>query len=166
MNDQIEQTLVLIKPDAFERGLIGDILQRFEKVGLTIKAIKGMQASESIASDHYGDLDVRYSPRIKNDMVAFLTSGPMLAVVLEGIGAIAQVRKMVGATYPNEALPGTIRGDHSHVSKDYANAQKIAVKNLVHASSSIDDAKREIGIWFDTAEFLQYEPIHDRHTKR
>jgi nucleoside-diphosphate kinase len=162
---KIERTLVLLKPDAVERGLVGEIISRFEKVGLRIIGMKKVLPSDELASDHYGDLDIRHGVEIKKNMVGMMTSGPVIAMVLEGIGAILQVRKMVGSTYPNEALPGTIRGDYAHISKEYANANSVAVKNLVHASSDEQDANRELKLWFSEQELFEYEPVHEKHTR-
>jgi nucleoside-diphosphate kinase len=163
---EIEQSLVLIKPDALERGLVGEIITRFEKTGLKIVGLKQVWPTKEMVSDHYGDLDVRVSPIVKKLMVDFLTSGPVVAIVFDGIDVVNKVRLMVGSTYPSQALPGTIRGDMAHVSKDYANALEIGVKNLIHASGDPADAKREIALWFDKSELVSYELVHEKHTRK
>jgi nucleoside-diphosphate kinase len=144
----IESTLVLLKPDAVNGGLVGQLIARLERVGLVILAMQMRHCYEDLASQHYGDLDVRYSPEVKRQVVDFLCSGPMVAMVINGDGAVAVVRKLIGGTYPSDAAPGTIRGDYGHVSKDYAQANGRSVKNLIHASASVKEAQYEIALWF------------------
>ncbi len=151
----VERTLVLLKPDAVARGLTGRVLARFEDALLKIVAIKMVQMDAGLVRRHYFDLEERFGPDVYNLMATFMASGPVVALVLEGVGAVACVRKMVGATYPDQALPGTIRGDYAHQSKAYANAHKLAVANIVHASGNPEEAQREISVWFD-GEFLGY----------
>lgn len=172
-NPHIQTTLVLIKPDAVERGLIGRILSRFEDRGLKVVGMKMLKASDKLARDHYGDFVERYTPKlgaekansIMEEMAGFLTSGPIVALAVEGVGAVEVIRQMVGKTYPNEAAPGTIRGDFSHISQDYANAIGITVKNIVHASGSVEEAGPELDLWFDKKELVDYEPVHFKHTR-
>src|SRR5690349_19119815 len=115
--ETIEQSLVLLKPDAIDRGLIGEILQRFERVGLKIAGLKMVWPKPEHAAQHYTeDLAKRRGQAVRDLMIDMLTSGPVVAVVLEGVEAVEQVRKMVGTTEPKAAAPGTIRGDFSHVS--------------------------------------------------
>jgi nucleoside-diphosphate kinase len=99
-------------------------------------------------------------------MISMLVSGPVVAMVWEGISIIEVVRKLVGSTYPNIAPPGTIRGDYSHVSKDYANARKIGVFNLIHASATSEEARMEIDIWFKPEELVQHKPTYTHYTLR
>jgi len=162
---EAEQTLVLIKPDGVERGLVGAIISRFEQAGLKIAALKLTRVDRDFALKHYSDLAARRGEEISRLMVDFLVSGPVVALVLEGVESIALVRKMVGETEPKAAQPGTIRGDFAHVSYGYANAKGIAVKNIVHASSSKEDAAREIPLWFSGDEIFTYEAVHERHTR-
>jgi nucleoside-diphosphate kinase len=152
----IERTLVLLKPDAVARGLAGRVLARFEDVALKIVAVKMVWMDADLARRHYFDLEERFGPDVYNLMADFMQSGPVIALVLEGVGAVALVRKMVGATYPDEAAPGTIRGDFAHQSRAYANARKMAVANLVHASGNPAEAQREIGVWFTEQEIVSY----------
>lgn len=170
---KIEKTLVLIKPDAVERSLVGRVITRFEDRGLKVVGLKMLFAPKELAENHYGDFVKRYTERlgakkaqnIMDEMVGFLTSGPIIAMVIEGIGAVAVVRKIVGSTYPNEAAAGTIRGDFAHVSQDYANAKGITVKNLVHASGSSEEAATEVNLWFSESELIQYTSVHDTHIR-
>ncbi|HOC96540.1 nucleoside-diphosphate kinase [Patescibacteria group bacterium] len=160
----IERTLVLLKPDAVQRGLVGRIIQRFEDVGLKIVATKMIWPTKELAEKHYADLGERRGQDVKDKMVSMLTDlGPIMALVLEGIEAVSEVRMLVGPTEPKSALPGTIRGDFSHVSYKYADAKGIGVKNLIHASSSQEDALKEIALWFKDDEIYSYRSVHDAH---
>ena len=131
----MERTLILVKPDAFARGLTGEIIRRFENKGLEITALRHMQVTEDLAKQHYAEHDGK---PFFGELVEFITSGPIVAMVLEGESAIKAARQVIGATNPLEAAPGSIRGDFA-----------IAVgQNMVHGSDSPESATREIGIWF------------------
>ena len=132
----VERTLVLIKPDAVRRGLAGDILRRFEQRGLTIEEARLLTVDRSLAEEHYAE---HTEKPFFGELVDFITSGPTMALVLEGEGAIATVRTTMGATNPADAGPGTIRGDLALSMPD----------NLVHGSDSPESAAREIALWFD-----------------
>lgn len=170
----IETTLVLLKPDAVERGLVGRIIGRFEDRGLRLVGMKLLKVDKSLVSKHYGDFVERMSDKLGRDkaqavfdeMTNFLTSGPIIAMAVEGVSAVTLVRKIVGSTYPHEALPGTIRGDFAHMSSDYANANQLTVKNLIHASGNEQEAKAELEIWFNHDDLHDYEPTHFKHTRR
>ena len=160
----LQRTLVVLKPDAIQRAVVGEILHRFERVGLDIVGMKMVWADKAFAEKHYFDVKERHGERVLNILTDYLTEGPVVAMVLEGVEAIAQVRKMAGATYPNESLPGTIRGDFSHISKDYANTHNRNVCNLIHASSKPSEAEYEINHWFKKEELHSYERLDDKHT--
>src|SRR6478609_3081793 len=131
----VERTLVLIKPDAVQRGLAGEILARFEQRGLELREARLVQVDRELAEEHYAEH--REKPFF-GELVEFITSAPTLAVVLEGDGAIAVVRSTMGATNPAQSAPGTIRGDLALSMPD----------NLVHGSDSPESADREIALWF------------------
>ena len=131
-----ERTLVLIKPDAMRRGLAGEILRRFEARGLELKEAKLVTVDRALAGEHYAE---HAEKPFYAELVDFITSGPTMALVLEGEGAIATVRSTMGATNPADAGPGTIRGDLALSMPD----------NLVHGSDSPESAQREITLWFD-----------------
>ena len=160
----IQQTLVLLKPDAVARGLAGRVLARFEDAMLKVVAAKMVWMDAELTRQHYFDLEDRFGAAVYQSMAVFMQSGPVIALVLEGVGAVPCVRKMVGATYPDEAMPGTIRGDFAHVSRAYANANGVAVANLVHASGNAEEAEREIGVWFTKAEILGYDTVAQKFT--
>jgi len=160
----IQQTLILIKPDGVQRGLVGEILKRFEQRGLKIVGLKLTKAEKDLAKSHYTeDISERRGEKIRNNLLEFITSGPVIAIVVEGVDAIGNVRKIVGDTESKFALPGTIRGDFSHASFNHADKKNIAIRNLVHASSDEKDAKREIRIWFSIDEIHDYKRSEDEH---
>jgi len=161
----MEQTLVLLKTDAVDRGLVGEIITRFEKVGLKIAGLKMLWPKKEDAAKHYTeDLAKRRGQHVRDLMIEMLTSGPIVAIAIEGVEAVELVRKMVGATEPKSAAPGTIRGDYSHVSFKHADEKKIGVLNLVHASSSVEEAKQEIAVWFSEEELLGHKPGYTKNT--
>lgn len=163
--ETFERTLVLLKPDALDRGLVGEILQRFERVGLKMAGMKMLIPSHEHASKHYTeDLAIRRGEHVRNSMIDMLISGPVVALVLEGIEAIELVRKMIGGTEPKTAAPGTIRGDYSHVSIRHTDKNSSKLYNLIHASSSSEDAQTEIAIWFDEDELIEHEPAYTSRT--
>ena len=152
----VEQTLVLLKPDAVARGLVGRIVTRFEDALLKVVASKMVWMDADLTRRHYFDLEERFGPTVYAAMAEFMQSGPVLALVLEGVEAVACTRKLVGPTYPDQAPPGTIRGDFAHMSRAYANERGIAVANLVHASGNVEEAAHEIGVWFSKSEIIEY----------
>jgi len=158
-----EKTLVLIKPDGVTRHLTGQILNRFENAGLKIVGMKMVWPTNELANKHYRqDIEEKYGKRVRDGLIKYIIEGPVIAFILEGVDAIAVTRKLVGATYPNESLPGTIRGDFAHVSKDYANHHEINVRNLIHASADSEDCKIEIPLWFSENELHDYKTAHDK----
>ena len=161
----VERTLVLLKPDALARGLVGRVVTRFEEALLKIVAAKMVWMDADLAKKHYFDLEERFGPAVFTAMSEFMESGPVLAFVLEGVEAVACTRKIVGSTYPDQAPPGTIRGDFAHMSKAYANERGLAVANLVHASGNAEDAAREIDVWFAKDEIHEYPSAAERFIK-
>ena len=131
----MERTLILVKPDAFARGLTGEIIRRFENKGLEITALRHMQVTEDLAKQHYAEHDGK---PFFGELVEFITSGPIVALVLEGESAIKAARQVIGATNPLEAAPGSIRGDY---------ALEVQT-NMVHGSDAPESSAREIGLFF------------------
>ena len=157
-----EKTLVLIKPDGITRQLVGKIITRFEDSGLKLVGMKMIWIDEEFARKHYRkDIAERHGEHVRNGLIKYIKEGPIIAIILEGVDAIAVTRKMVGSTYPNESSPGTIRGDFAHISKHYANSNKINVRNLIHASANEEDSKIEIHVWFNKEEMHSYKTVHD-----
>jgi len=160
----IQQTLVLVKPDGVARGLVGETIKRFEQRGLKIIALKLTKIDKTFALKHYTeDLAKRRGAHIRKMMADFLISGPVVAMIVEGVDAIENVRKIVGSTESKAALPGTIRGDFSHISFSHADERKIAVKNIIHASSDEKDAEYEKKLWFSIDEIHSYKRVEDEH---
>jgi len=181
-----ERTLVLLKPDSVQRGLIGQILSRFENAGLKIVALKIVRPPREFIEKHYpntpewirgmgeksldnykalgkdpikevGTADaMAIGNMVKNWNIDYLASGPIVAVALEGGHAIKVVRKLVGHTLPVEAAPGTIRGDFSTASSTIANALRHSIHNMIHASGNAEEAAYEIKHWFSDAELMEY----------
>lgn len=145
----MERTFVMVKPDGVQRGLVGEIISRFEKRGLKIVALKMMQLSRELAETHYGEH--RGKPFYES-LVNYITSGPVVAMVLEGKNAVAVVREMMGATDPQKAAPGTIRATYG---LDIG-------RNVIHGSDSKESAQREITLFFGTGELLSYRRDLDR----
>ena len=135
----MDRTLILVKPDAFERGLTGEIIARFEQKGLKIVALKHMTVETAQAEEHYAE---HKEKPFFGELVDFITSGPTWALVVEGEGAIATMRTTIGATNPADAQPGSIRGDLASAMPD----------NLVHGSDSPESAEREVALWFSADE--------------
>jgi nucleoside-diphosphate kinase len=186
-----ERTLVLLKPDAVRRGLTGSILARFETAGLKVTALNMLVPDPAFAARHYPntpewiegmgkktletyrdrgidpiaevgtDDPVKIGEMVKDWNIDYLTSGPVVACVLEGLHAIAAVRKLCGNTMPLFAEPGSIRGTYSSTSAVVANAVKRAVRNLVHASSTVEEAEHEIAHWFTKTEVCAYRRVDE-----
>jgi nucleoside-diphosphate kinase len=131
----MSRTLILVKPDAFERGLTGEVIARFERKGLELVAMKQLQVDEQIANVHYAE---HAEKPFFEELVEFITGGPLVAMVMEGPEAVEAARQVIGATNPLEAAPGSIRGDY---------ATEVTF-NLVHGSDSDESAEREVEIWF------------------
>lgn len=187
-----ERTVVIIKPDGVKRGLIGEIIHRFEKAGLKIVALKLVQPTKEHYEMHYpstkswfkqvgektwktykkygldpkkelGTTDkIKIGQMIKKWTVDFMSSGPVVAMIVQGPHAIDNVRMIVGPTLPVFAPPGTIRGDFSVDAPDIANPAKRAVKNLIHASGNKKEAENEIKLWFAPEEIHEYERVEEK----
>jgi len=184
----MEKTLVLIKPDGVSRAKVGNIISRFESVGLKIIALKMVHPKKEDVDKHYALTEewmmgvftkakakyeaegkefpypdhTTYGGEIKRGLVDFLRSAPIIAMVLEGETAVSLVRKLVGATEPASSPPGTIRGDLSHDTYALSNSQNRPLRNLIHASGNAEEAEKEIKIWFTETELYDYEHVNDK----
>lgn len=186
-----ERTLIFIKPDGVQRGLVGEVLRRFERTGLKIVGLKMVQATPAFLERHYpGDetflrtiggktreafaaagLDVRQDTgsddplvigrAVRGWLIEYVSGGPVVAFVLEGIQAVGTARKIVGDTLPFRAAPGTIRGDLSIDSPTVANVQRRPVRNLIHASGTVEEAEFELGLWFRPEELFAYRRVDE-----
>lgn len=165
MSKTNERTLVILKPDALDRGIVGEIITRFERVGMKIVGMKILVSEKDTALQHYTeDLAQRRGEHVRTMMIDMITSGPIVAMVLEGIDVVEVVRKMIGATEPKSAAPGTIRGDYAHISYRFADEKKIGVFNLIHASATPEEALVEAGIWFKPEELVAHTPSYTKFT--
>ena len=154
-----EKTFIMIKPDGIQRGIVGEIITRFEKVGMKIVGMKFIHINRDFAKKHYSDHISKEFYKVLED---FIGSGPVLAIVLEGAKAIEIVRKMVGKTEPAGAVSGTIRGDYAHMNYARADGIGVALPNLIHASDTTENAKKEISLWFSENEiFDNYKTVHE-----
>jgi len=164
----MEKTLIIFKPDAVMRGLVGEILTRFERVGLKIVGAKMLQPDYEHFFEHYegiGTLKTRKGEEIFETQMKEMQQGPVIAMVLEGVEAVEQVRKMVGPTEPKSAAPGTIRGDYAHINYGTASSAKRGVPNVLHASADKAEADKEISHWFSESELVDYDPVHGHFTQ-
>ncbi len=164
----MERTLIVFKPDAVQRGIVGEVLSRFEKAGFKIVGAKMLSPDYDHYHQHYegiGTLKTRKGEQIFESQLRNMLSGPVIAMVLEGVDAIETVRKMVGSTEPKSALPGTIRGDYAHVSYSAANDSGHSVSNIIHASAEAAEAAQEIAHWFSEAELHEYQTVHEKFTQ-
>ena len=162
----IEKTLVLLKTDAVERGLIGKIIERFENAGLKIIGMKMQWIDTAFAKKHYTeDIAKRRGKHVREWLLEYITEGPVVAIVLEGLHAVEIVRKIVGPTEPRTAPAGTIRGDFALHSYDYADKKKKSIRNLIHASGNKKEAEQEIKLWFEPDELHSYETVHEKHVR-
>jgi nucleoside-diphosphate kinase len=156
----LQKTLVVLKPDAVRRGLCGEIVTRFERVGLKICASKVVTPSKEFFHHHYeaiGQLLTRRGEKAFEITLDSMISGPVFALVLEGDEACEVVRKLVWPTEPRSAPPGTIRGDYAHMSYGFADEYDLGIPNLVHASGNLEEANQEIAHWFQAEEIFDYE---------
>jgi len=183
----IEKTLVIIKPDGVQRGLIGEILGRFERAGLKICAMRMEWPTESLVGEHYSDdenylrsvgekaLDaatqrgmemketaIEIGQRVREANMRYMSTGPVLAFVLQGNTAVQTVRNIIGGTNPLTADIGTIRGDFTIDDFAQADVENRSVRNLMHASGDVEEAKREIALWFGQDEVHEYQTVMDK----
>lgn len=164
----IERTLVVFKPDAVQRGIVGEILTRFERVGLKIVATKMIAPTRDHYYRHYEEIGKMITRRGQDKFditLEMMVQGPVIAMVLEGVEAVELVRKLVGTTEPKSAAPGTIRGDYSHMSFGYGDSQNKGIPNLIHASGDSDEAVQEIAHWFSDDELYDYEALTEKFTR-
>ncbi|KAJ2946548.1 hypothetical protein O0L34_g12603 [Tuta absoluta] len=148
MAEPRERTFIMVKPDGVQRGLVGQIIERFEKKGFKLVALKMVWASEDLLKQHYSDLSSRpFFP----GLVKYMSSGPVVPMVWEGLNVVKTGRVMLGATNPADSAPGTIRGDLC-----------IQVgRNIIHGSDSVESAKKEISLWFPEKEVIGWTPAND-----
>ena len=182
-----EQTLVIVKPDGVQRGLIGEVIKRYETCGLKLVALKILIPTKELALKHYstdpdwafksgtkafesykskgltppGNDPTEFAETIRKKVANFMSSGPVVAMVWQGMEAVAVVRKITGSTEPLTSAPGTIRGDYTIDSYSASDLDDRAVRNIIHSSGSVDEALKEIPIWFEEKEILKFRLISE-----
>jgi nucleoside-diphosphate kinase len=182
-----EQTLVIVKPDGVQRGLIGEVIKRYEQCGLKLIALKMLIPTKEKTLEHYsidpdwaiktgtktfdsyqskglpmpGKSPVEFAEGIRRKLMDFMSSGPVVAMVWQGMGAVAVVRKITGSTEPLSSAPGTIRGDYTIDSYTSSDIDNRAVRNIIHSSGSVDEASKEIPIWFEKHEILKFHLVSE-----
>jgi nucleoside-diphosphate kinase len=182
-----QQTLFIVKPDGVQRSLIGELIQRVERTGLKIVAVKMVVPTEEQVIKHYNKDDawclkkgtglvesrkanglpvdkepIEYGRDIMRQNVAFMTSGPVVAMIVQGNAAVAIIKKLVGGTEPTSSDVGTIRGDYTVDSYEHAGVSNRAVRNAVHCSDESEEAQREIGVWFTPNEIINYRLVAEQ----
>lgn len=182
-----EKTLVIVKPDGVQRGLIGEVIKRYEQCGLKLVALKMLIPTKKIALDHYSvdpewtlktgtksleaakargqklasEDPIVIAENIRKTLVNYMSSGPVVTMVWQGMNAVGIVRKITGSTEPLSSTPGTIRGDYTIDSYRAADADHRSVRNIIHSSGSVEEADKEIEIWFDNKEIINYRLISE-----
>lgn len=162
MSEHIEQTFVALKPDAVNRGISGKIIDVFEEAGFKIVGMKMVWADSEILEEHYEE---HVDKDFYEGLEEFMSSGPVIAMVLEGVNAVENGRKLVGETDPKDASPATIRGRFAHMSFDHADSSDTLHKNIIHASAEPEEAEREIEIWFDDEELHSFEQAQETQVR-
>jgi nucleoside-diphosphate kinase len=182
-----EQTLVIVKPDGVQRALIGEVVKRYEQCGLKLVALKMLIPTKEQTLKHYstdpdwaiktgtktfesykakglpmpGNSPVEFAEGIRKKLTDFMSSGPVVAMIWQGMGAVPVVRKITGSTEPATSAPGTIRGDYTIDSYTSSDIDSRAVRNIIHASGSVEEAQKEIPIWFDKNEIIQFRLVSE-----
>lgn len=180
-----ERTLVIVKPDGVQRGLIGEVIKRYEQCGLKLVALKMVIPTRKISLAHYStdaewafktgtksieawrakgltpptEDPIELAEKVRKQLVDFMSSGPVVPMIWQGMNAVSIIRKITGGTEPLTSVPGTIRGDYTIDSYHASDADKRAVRNIIHASGTIDEAKAEIALWFKPEEILNYRLV-------
>ena len=186
-DDKQEKTLVIVKPDGVQRSLIGEVIKRYEQTGLKLVSLKMLIPTEKQAFDHYHtdpdwaikngtrtlegyktkgktpptDDPLKMAEITRSTLVGYLTSGPVVVMIWQGMNSVGIVRKITGHTEPLQSIPGTIRGDYTLDSYEMADFGKRSVRNIIHTSGSIEEASKEIDVWFKKDEILSYRLISE-----
>lgn len=154
MSKYVNRTFVALKPDAVKRGITGEIISQIEDAGFKIMGLKMVQATDQLLEQHYEE---HVDKPFYDDLAQYMKQGPIVAMVVEGVHAVDNLRKIVGDTDASEAHPATIRGKYAHMSMDHADEAGRHYKNIIHASATEEEAEKEIGIWFTEDELHEYE---------
>jgi nucleoside-diphosphate kinase len=162
MSKYVNRTFVALKPDAVKRGITGEIISQIEDAGFKIMGMKMVQATDQLLEQHYEE---HVDKPFYDDLAEYMKQGPIVGLVVEGVHAVENLRKIVGDTDASEAHPATIRGKYAHMSMDHADNTGRYYKNIVHASATEEEAEKEIGIWFSEDELHEYENAFEEEVR-
>ncbi len=162
MSEYVERTFVALKPDAVKRGIVGDIISQIENTGMKIVGLKMVQATDQLLEQHYEE---HVDKPFYEGLAEYMKDGPIVAMVVEGVHAVDNMRKLIGDTDAREAHPATIRGQYSHMSMDHADEAGRLYRNIIHASAEKDEAEKEVNIWFEEEELQDFEQAHEQEVR-
>jgi nucleoside-diphosphate kinase len=162
MSEYVNRTFVALKPDAVKRGIVGDIISQIEDAGFKIMGMKMVQATDQLLEQHYEE---HVDKPFYDGLAEYMKQGPIVALTVEGVHAVENLRKIVGDTDASEAHPATIRGKYAHMSMDHADDAGRLYKNIIHASATEEEAEKEIGIWFSEEELHEYENTFEEQVR-
>lgn len=162
MSEYVNRTFVALKPDAVKRGIVGDIISQIEEAGFKIMGLKMVQATDQLLEQHYEE---HVDKPFYDGLAEYMKQGPIVAMTIEGVHAVENLRKIVGDTDASEAHPATIRGRYGHMSMDHADDAGRLYKNIIHASATEEEAEKEIGIWFSEEELHEYENTFEEQVR-
>lgn len=157
-DDYVETTFVALKPDAVKRGIVGDIISTIENAGFKISGMKMVPATDQLLEQHYEE---HVDKPFYDGLAEYMKQGPIVALAIEGVHAVKNMRKIVGDTSARDAHPSTIRGRFAHMSMDYADEAGVHYKNIIHASEDLEAAEKELEIWFSEDELHDYSHVHE-----
>jgi nucleoside-diphosphate kinase len=162
MSKYVNRTFLALKPDAVKRGITGEIISQIEDAGFKIMGLKMVQATDQLLEQHYEE---HVDKPFYDDLAEYMKQGPIVAMVVEGVHAVDNLRKIVGDTDASEAHPATIRGKYAHMSMDHADESETHYKNIIHASATEEEAEKEIGIWFSEDELHEYQNTFEEEVR-
>lgn len=162
MTEHVNRTFVALKPDAVKRGIVGEITSQIEDTGLKIMGMKMVQATDQLLEEHYSE---HVDKPFYEGLAEYMKDGPIVAMVIEGVHAVENMRKIIGDTDAAEAHPATIRGRYAHMSMDHADDAGNLYRNIIHASATKEEAEKEIGIWFSEDELHEYKNAFEEEVR-
>jgi nucleoside-diphosphate kinase len=161
-SEHVETTFVALKPDAVKRGIVGDVITTLEEAGFKISGLKMVQATDQLLEEHYSE---HVDKPFYEGLAEYMKDGPIVAMAVEGVHAVENLRKIVGDTSAKDAHPATIRGRFAHMSMEHADEAGRFYKNIVHASATPEEAEKELGIWFSDEELYDYSHAHEEEVR-
>lgn len=162
MSEHVNKTFVAIKPDAVKRGLTGRIISAIEDKGLKIMGLRMVQATDQMLEEHYEE---HVDKPFYSELEEYMKDGPIVAVAVEGVHAVENMRKIIGNTDASEAHPATIRGRFAHMSMDHADEADSLYRNIIHASATEDEAEKELNIWFSEDQLHEYQNTFEQEVR-